>query len=83
MGVGEKGRGYPAGMYPPATYWAIREKIAFDIQIPKAMQIFKATEDRAPKDHAEFMQRIIKEGMIKLPTCRPATATCTIRSGRS
>ena len=67
VGVGEKGRDYPADIYPAATYWAIRERLAFEVQIPKAMQLFKATEGRAPKDHAEFMQRIIKESMIKLP----------------
>ncbi|MEN6457642.1 MAG: hypothetical protein ABFC63_01820 [Thermoguttaceae bacterium] len=67
VGVGEKGRDYPAGMYAPKTYWAIKETLAFDVQIPKAMQLFKATEGRAPKDHAEFMERIIKEGMIQLP----------------
>jgi hypothetical protein len=31
------------------------------------MDLFKATEGRAPKDHAEFMQRIVKENNIKLP----------------
>jgi hypothetical protein len=67
VGVGEKGRDYPAYLYPAASYWAIRERLAFEVQIPKAMQLFKATEGRAPKDHEEFMQRIIKENMIKLP----------------
>ncbi len=46
VGVGEKGRGYRE-IYPAATYWAIGEKITFEILIPKAMQLFKATEGRA------------------------------------
>ncbi|MCE5267244.1 MAG: hypothetical protein LLG00_05105 [Planctomycetaceae bacterium] len=66
VGVGEKGRGYPAGMYAAKTYWAIQERLAFDL-VDHAMQLFKASEGRAPKDNAEFMQRIIKENMIKLP----------------
>jgi hypothetical protein len=67
VGVGEKGRQYPAYLYPAATYWAIREQVVFTMQIPKTMQLFEATEGRKPRDHEEFMQRIIKEGMIKLP----------------
>ncbi len=31
------------------------------------MQLFNATEGRNPKSHAEFMEKIIKEGQIKLP----------------
>jgi len=41
--------------------------IAFRIEIPQAMKLFKATEDRAPKSHEEFMERIIKENHITLP----------------
>jgi hypothetical protein len=69
VGVGAKGRGYGQGVVatPAASFWAIKERIAFDIQIPQAMQLFKATENRPPKDHAEFMQRIIKENNIRLP----------------
>ena len=36
-------------------------------QIKQALEIFRATEDRYPKDHAEFMERIIKENNIQLP----------------
>ena len=41
--------------------------MVFEVQIPKAMQLFKATEDRNPKSHEEFMEKIIKDGQIRLP----------------
>jgi hypothetical protein len=31
------------------------------------MQLFKATEDRNPKSHEEFMEKIIKANQIHLP----------------
>ena len=52
---------------PIASYFCIRERLAYDIQIPEAMKLFRATEDRLPKSHEEFMQRIIKENHINLP----------------
>ena len=68
--MGEKGRGYGPGVVatPVASYFNMRERIAFDIQLPEAMKLFKAAEDRAPKTHEEFMERIIKEQHINLPT---------------
>jgi hypothetical protein len=69
VGVGEKGRGYGAGPIatPVATYFITRERIAFDIQVPHAMQLFKAMEGRMPKSHEEFMEKIIKANQIQLP----------------
>jgi hypothetical protein len=69
MGVGKKGRGYGRGVVatPIASLFAVRERLAFDIQIPEAMKLFKANEDRAPKSHEEFMERIVKENHITLP----------------
>jgi hypothetical protein len=69
VGAGAKGRGYGVGpiVTPIASYFAMRERLAYDIQIPEAMKLFKATEDRVPKSHDEFMQRIIKDNHITLP----------------
>lgn len=69
VGVGKKGRDYGQGLVatPAAAYFAVRENIAFRIQIPQALQLFKAEHDRLPKDHAEFMEVIIKANNIKLP----------------
>jgi hypothetical protein len=47
--------------------FAVKEKVAFDIQIPQALGLFRATEGRLPKSHEEFMEKIIKANQIKLP----------------
>ena len=52
---------------PVASLFAAKERIAFEIQIPEAMKLFQATEDRLPKSNEEFMERIIKENHIVLP----------------
>ena len=67
-GVGKKGRGYGAGMIttPVAAYFSIQERLAFD-QVAHAMDLYKATNDHAPKSHEEFMEKIIKENGVKLP----------------
>jgi hypothetical protein len=69
VGVGKKGRDYGQGFVvtPIAALFAVRERTAFEIQIPQAMQLFKAEKDRAPKDHAEFMEQIIQANHIRLP----------------
>jgi hypothetical protein len=69
VGVGAKGRGYGPGIIatPVKTLFAVRERMVFEVQIPEAMKLFKATNDRAPKDNAEFMEKIIKENNIHLP----------------
>jgi hypothetical protein len=68
VGVGKRGRGYGKGYVatPIGTLFAAQEKITF-LMIEDAMNKFKALEGRPPKDHEEFMERIIKENMIKLP----------------
>ena len=68
VGVGKKGR-KPSGMIRVSTnaYFAAKEKIAFEIQIPKAMQLYKALHGSAPKSHKEFESKIIKANQIKLP----------------
>jgi hypothetical protein len=69
VGSGEKGRGYEVGIIttPIASYFAIRERLVYDIQIPEAMKLFNATEGRYPKSHQEFMDRIVKENHLILP----------------
>jgi hypothetical protein len=73
VGSGEKGRGYGAGLIatPAATYFQARERIAFEIQIPHALQLYKATNGVGPKTHQEFEQKILKEQRIELPTLPP------------
>ena len=52
---------------PAKAYFAVREKAVFQIQIPHAMQLFKAESGEGPKTHEEFMEKIIKANGIKLP----------------
>ncbi len=52
---------------PAITLFLVKEKIPFEIEIPAAMNLFKASEGRAPSTHEEFMEKIIKFNRIKLP----------------
>jgi len=49
------------------AYEPMKQQIA-QLGIEHAVNLFHALEGRYPKDHAEFMQRVIKENNIKLPT---------------
>jgi hypothetical protein len=69
IGMGEKGRGYGGDMItePVKAYWNARERLVLD-QIQHAMNLYKASEGSAPKSHQEFMDRIVKENHLQLPT---------------
>ena len=69
VGMGEKGRGYGGDMItmPVKTMWTAREKIVLD-HIRHALDLHKTSEGHAPKTHQEFMDRIIKENHLQLPT---------------
>jgi hypothetical protein len=69
VGMGEKGRGYGNGYIAvvAASYWSTRERLGL-MQIQHDMDLFKANNDgKGPKTHEEFMEKIIKDGAIKLP----------------
>lgn len=51
---------------PLSAYGPMVESIA-KTQITHTLNLFNAAEGRYPKDHEEFMERIIKENNIKLP----------------
>ena len=72
VGVGRKGHGYGTGPIatPLAARWRAAERLIFDAQIPHAMNLFKATNGRAPASHDEFMREIIKFNQINLPELR-------------
>lgn len=38
-----------------------------DIQVPQAIQLFKAEHGRVPKNHAEFVQRVLEPNKLTLP----------------
>ena len=52
---------------PVRTLFVAEENTVFDIQIPHAMNLFKAIHGRSPKSHEEFMQKIVKDNQIQLP----------------
>lgn len=70
-GVGAKGKDYGGPGFvttPVEQYFRTGERIAFEIQIPNAMKLYKAANNnKGPKTHAEFMEVIVKENGVDLP----------------
>ena len=74
VGVGIKGRSLDGETgigkmisAPAATLFNVKEKVVFEIQLPQALNLFRASEGRLPKSHEEFMEKIVKANQIKLP----------------
>lgn len=73
-GVGEKGRGYGGGIItePVRQYFRAPQMVVFDIQIPQAMNLYKASNNnQGPASHEEFMTQIIQANQINLPKLPP------------
>lgn len=74
-GVGLKGRSldqYEGLVVTPAkAFFSAKERIAFEIQVPHALQLYEATNGEAPKTHDDFMTNIIQANQIKLPILPP------------
>jgi hypothetical protein len=51
----------------PGKLLDVKVGTVLDIQIPQAIQLFKASEGRVPKNHAEFLARVCEPNNIKLP----------------
>jgi len=70
-GVGLKGRSLDEhqGMLvtPAKAYFSVRERVVFNIQIPDALNKFKAINGNGPKSHDEFMAQIVEANQIQLP----------------
>ena len=76
VGVGVKGRSLEGGSEsnpgtiisaPAAAYFRTKEKIAFEIQVPQALNLYSAEKGRVPRNHDEFMRDIIEANRIQLP----------------
>ncbi len=52
---------------PASAMFNVRQKVVLEINVPHALQLFKATEGRFPKDHAEFMEKIVAANRLTLP----------------
>jgi len=48
------------------AYEPLKQQIS-ELAITQAVQLFQATEGRYPKDHDEFMTKVIKQNSIRLP----------------
>jgi hypothetical protein len=68
VGMGKKGH-YGKGFIttPLSTYWRSKEAIAFRIQVPKALSLYRATNGYFPKTQEEFVREILEPNQIKLP----------------
>lgn len=72
VGVGARGQGNYGNdpiTLPAKTYWKAQEKIAFEIQIPHALDLYKGLDPngRGPASHEAFMRDVIEANRIPLP----------------
>lgn len=56
---------------PAKTLLAVPGRMVFEVKIPHAMNLYKATNGRLPQSHEEFMEKIIEANSIKLPVLMP------------
>lgn len=80
-GVGKQGetlRGHSQAQQiisGPAIQWfQVRQRAIFEIQIPHALQLYKATNGRAPRSHEEFVREILEPNQLVLPELRAGLA---------
>ncbi len=52
---------------PAKVLFNTKEKVVFEIQLPQALQLFKALEGRSPTSHDEYMTTIVRANRIALP----------------
>jgi hypothetical protein len=52
---------------PAKSLFRAEQRVVFDIQIPHALNLYKALEGNGPKTHEEFMQKIVAANNIVLP----------------
>ena len=61
-------------LVPLGQYFSVRERTVFEMQIPSAMNIYKAmNNNKPPASHDEFMKEIIGANKITLPSLRNST----------
>lgn len=72
VGMGKRGRNYGGGIVtePVRARFRAEERIALG-SVDHALNLFKAENDRLPKSHEEFMEKIIQFNNIALPPLPP------------
>ena len=58
---------------PVSTYFQAKERAVFDMQIPQAMNLYKAPNGAFPATQEEFISKIIKANNIQLPQLPPGS----------
>ncbi|RMF40680.1 MAG: hypothetical protein D6753_11225 [Planctomycetota bacterium] len=56
---------------PASQLLQFRQKAVLEIQVPQALQLFRATEGRWPNSHEEFMEKIVRANRLNLPELPP------------
>ena len=71
VGVGQRSRSLDnrSGpvVEPLKSLVATKERLAFDVQLKHAMDLYRATHGRLPQSHDAFMTQIVAFNKIKLP----------------
>jgi hypothetical protein len=68
VGAGKKGDYGPGFITTPlSTFWRTQELAAYRIQVPQALNLYKATHGHFPKTQEEFVREILEPNRIKLP----------------
>lgn len=52
---------------PARGLFQTQQRMVFEVEIPKAMQLYEASNGKKPKTHDEFMEQIIQANQIHLP----------------
>ena len=69
-GVGAKGQGYGGGIItePVHQYFIVQDRLVFEVQLPKAIDLYKAEHNgKGPKTSEAYMKEIIEANSISLP----------------
>lgn len=56
---------------PVSTYFAVTDQVVFQYQLPKAMELYEAANQRKPKNYEEFQREIVTKNGIQLPELPP------------
>ena len=56
---------------PVKKLLSFKEDAVFKLQIPQAMQLYKASEGHFPQSHDEFMTKIVRANKLRLPELPP------------
>jgi len=64
---------HPMGIVtaPISAMFRTRERVSFFLPMEQAMNFFRATHDRLPASHEEFMEQIIRANHLQLPELPP------------